>query len=368
MCIAMRNNTIPARGHDPLLATFLLAVLLRVDACSERAVIGSLLLGFLVRDLFPLHVADQLDEHGQPVYTDIPVSQAAIPELTCRNLYLHLCRGLPGDGENTRPSAAVAAVLAAHPDLRARLEAIPRYLSDSNMEDHVGQQLQTAFSKMFTLVFAGRLKNSVSLAGAKVLLGTHEHQRRFGVRGLGGGHLPAWSKRQCTYVRRMVCGLDVSWLLQEGGVVVTPAMQAEVALQRGLLELREGEQVDDDWVEDPANRGRLLRHAVHTTKEMEAAMAAWQLDMVPWQQSELTRPGQQSEPRPRRPPTPYAITPTSKSRARHIGLYNLMSEARMLGVLTEEGITSLDKFKNGALPDPAKPGKYIEGPENKKKH
>ncbi|KAJ9526930.1 hypothetical protein QJQ45_025368, partial [Haematococcus lacustris] len=352
-----------------LLAAFLLAVLLRVNACSERAVIGSLLLGFLVRDLFSLHVADQLDEHGQPAYTDIPVSQAAIPDLSCRNLYLHLCRGLPGDGENTRPSAAVAAVLATHPDLRARLEAIPRYLSDSNMVDHVGQQLQTAFSNMLTLLFAGRLKKSVSLAGAKVLLGTHEHQRRFGVRGLGGGHLPAWSKRQCTYVRRMVCGLDVSWLLQEGGVVVTPAMQAEVALQRGLLEQREGEQMDDDWVEDPANRGRLLRHAVHTTKELRAAMAAWQLDMVPWQQSELTWPGQQSKPRPRRPNTPYAITPTSKCRARHIGidtlgLYGLMSEARMLGVLTEEGVTSLDKFKNGALPDPAKPGKYIEGPED----
>ncbi|GFH12252.1 hypothetical protein HaLaN_07898 [Haematococcus lacustris] len=41
-----------------------------------------------------------------------------------------------------------------------------------------------------------------------------------------------------------------------------------------------------------------------------------------------------------------------------------MSEARMLGVLTEEGVTSLDKFKNGALPDPAKPGKYIEGPKD----
>ncbi|KAJ9526366.1 hypothetical protein QJQ45_009853 [Haematococcus lacustris] len=59
----------------------------------------------------------------------------------------------------------------------------------------------------------------------------------------------------------MVCGLDVSWLLEEGGVVVTAAMQAEVALQRGLLGLEKGELVDEDWVEDPANRGRLLRHA-----------------------------------------------------------------------------------------------------------
>ncbi|KAJ9514234.1 hypothetical protein QJQ45_012207 [Haematococcus lacustris] len=123
---------------------------------------------------------------------------------------------MPGAGANTWPSAAVAAVLAAHPDLCARLETIPRYNSDTNMVDHVCKQLETAFSNMPTLLFAGRLKKSVSLAKAKVLLGTHEHQRRFGFRGLGGGHLPAWSKRQCTYVRRMVCGMDVSWLL--GGV------------------------------------------------------------------------------------------------------------------------------------------------------
>ncbi|KAJ9508089.1 hypothetical protein QJQ45_021438 [Haematococcus lacustris] len=83
-------------GHLPqaLWAAFLLAVLLRVKSCSERAVVGRLLLGLLVRDLFSLHVADQLDEQGQPVYTAIPVSQAAIPNLSCRNPYLQLCRGL----------------------------------------------------------------------------------------------------------------------------------------------------------------------------------------------------------------------------------------------------------------------------------
>ncbi|KAJ9523883.1 hypothetical protein QJQ45_020077 [Haematococcus lacustris] len=96
---------------------------------------------------------------------------------------------------------------------------------------------------MRTLLFAGRVKKSVSLAGAKVLVGTEEHRRRFEFWGLGGGHLPAWSKRQCTYVRRMVCGLDISWLLEEGGVVPTAAMQAEVALQQGLLGLEEGERV-----------------------------------------------------------------------------------------------------------------------------
>ncbi|GFH15872.1 hypothetical protein HaLaN_12186 [Haematococcus lacustris] len=66
------------------------------QACSERAVTGSLLLGFLARDFITLHVADPLDLHGQPVYTDIPVYAAAIPNLSCRNLYLQLCRGLPG--------------------------------------------------------------------------------------------------------------------------------------------------------------------------------------------------------------------------------------------------------------------------------
>ncbi|GFH20938.1 hypothetical protein HaLaN_18146, partial [Haematococcus lacustris] len=138
--------------------------------------------------------SDPLDLHGQPVYQAI--SQAAIPDLSCRNLYLQLCRGLPAVGVNKRPNAAVAAVLAAHPDLRARLEAVPRYHSNSNMVDTVGTQ--TSFGNMLTLLFAGRLKNSVSLAGVMVLVGTNEHLSRFGFRGLGGGHLPAWSKRQCT--------------------------------------------------------------------------------------------------------------------------------------------------------------------------
>ncbi|MGQ3246484.1 MAG: hypothetical protein ACT6S2_23570, partial [Sphingopyxis sp.] len=59
------------------------AVQPRVEACSERAVPASLLLGLLVRGLFTIHVADPVDLHGQPVYTDIPVSQAAIPGLSC---------------------------------------------------------------------------------------------------------------------------------------------------------------------------------------------------------------------------------------------------------------------------------------------
>ncbi|KAJ9504927.1 hypothetical protein QJQ45_020196, partial [Haematococcus lacustris] len=86
----------------------------RVKACGEGAVIGSLLLDFLVWGLFTLHAAVQLDAQSQPqtyTDTDIPVSEADIPDLSCDNLFRQLCRGLPGDGENTRPSAAVAAVL-----------------------------------------------------------------------------------------------------------------------------------------------------------------------------------------------------------------------------------------------------------------
>ncbi|KAJ9519970.1 hypothetical protein QJQ45_014702 [Haematococcus lacustris] len=127
------------------------AVQPRVEAISERAVLANLLFGLLVRGLFTIHVADPLGLHDQPVYTDIPVSQAAIPDLSCRNLFLQLVRGLPGNGANTRPNAAVAAVLAAHPDLRARLAAIPRHPSDANMVDHVGKQLETAFSNMLTV-------------------------------------------------------------------------------------------------------------------------------------------------------------------------------------------------------------------------
>ncbi|KAJ9518000.1 hypothetical protein QJQ45_004327 [Haematococcus lacustris] len=36
-----------------------------------------------------------------------------------------------------------------------------------------------------------------------------------------------------------------------------------------------------------------------------------------------------------------------------------MRDAGMLGVLTEEGVTSLAKFRNGALPDPAEPGNQV---------
>ncbi|KAJ9527109.1 hypothetical protein QJQ45_025195 [Haematococcus lacustris] len=55
---------------------------------TERAVLASLLLGFLVRGLFAIHVADPLGLHDQPVETDILVSQAAIPDLSCRNLFI----------------------------------------------------------------------------------------------------------------------------------------------------------------------------------------------------------------------------------------------------------------------------------------
>ncbi|KAJ9518560.1 hypothetical protein QJQ45_018537 [Haematococcus lacustris] len=62
----------------------------RVEAISKRVVLASLLLGLLVRGLFTIHVADPLGLHDQPVYTDIPVSQAAIPDLSCSNLFLQL--------------------------------------------------------------------------------------------------------------------------------------------------------------------------------------------------------------------------------------------------------------------------------------
>ncbi|KAJ9505810.1 hypothetical protein QJQ45_029232, partial [Haematococcus lacustris] len=190
---------------------FLQAALARVKACSERVAIGSLLLGFLVRGLFTLHVADPC--------TASPCTRQ--PSCTCTCSCAAACLAT---ARTLGPSAAVAAVLAAHPDLCARLEAVPRYHSDTNMVNHVGKQLETASSNMLTLLLSGRLKKSVSLAGAKC--------------------------------------------------------QA--------------------------------RHIFIDTR----------------------------------------------------GLYDLMCDADMLGVLTKEGGTSLDKFRNGALPDPAEPGKYIEGPKD----
>ncbi|GFH30636.1 hypothetical protein HaLaN_29523 [Haematococcus lacustris] len=70
---------------------------------------ANLLLGFLVRGFFTLHAADQLDAQGQPLTytdTDIPVSAADIPDLSCRKLFRQLCRGLPGEGSRCRAGRA----------------------------------------------------------------------------------------------------------------------------------------------------------------------------------------------------------------------------------------------------------------------
>ncbi|KAJ9519288.1 hypothetical protein QJQ45_023087 [Haematococcus lacustris] len=163
---AAMNNTLIANTtfrHNMHGALYVSPGLQPAGFRCERAVLGSLVLRFFAGDLFINHVAGQLDEHGQLGLHRHP--KASLLDLSCRNLYLQLCRGLPGDGENTRPSAAVAVVLAAHPYLRARLKAVPRY--GSNMVDTVGKQLEKVFTDMLTLLFAGRLKKSVSVAVTK---------------------------------------------------------------------------------------------------------------------------------------------------------------------------------------------------------
>ncbi|KAJ9529576.1 hypothetical protein QJQ45_013918 [Haematococcus lacustris] len=147
---------LPQELRDAFLAD---AVQPRVEAISERAVLASLLFGLLVRGLFTIHVADPLGLHDQPMYTDIPVSQAAIPDLSCRNLYLQLVRGPPGNGANTRPNAAVAAVLAAHPDLRARLAAIPLLflLIPLNLTLHMGVPVSQMRKEAVKQFGAGRV-------------------------------------------------------------------------------------------------------------------------------------------------------------------------------------------------------------------
>ncbi|KAJ9519688.1 hypothetical protein QJQ45_013316 [Haematococcus lacustris] len=214
-------------------------------SCTMRALLGSLLFGLMVRRCFPAH---------------IPAEVAIIPNLADRNLFLHLCRGLPPPGEHTRPSEAVEEVLAAYPALRARLRDVPRFSNDINTVDAVGNKLETSFANSLTELFTRRVEQAVALAGATLFAGSFEHRRRLGVP-LGGR--PAWTQRERSWVSRSVQGKVVTWLQGAGGVVPTGAMREAVAKQRGLLGLREGEVVDEDWLGRKANRGSLLRHAAH---------------------------------------------------------------------------------------------------------
>ncbi|KAJ9509181.1 hypothetical protein QJQ45_001669 [Haematococcus lacustris] len=100
-------------------------------------------------------------------------------------------------GLQSRPSAAVVAVLAAYPTLSDELDAIPRYPHDSNTVDDVGQKLETSFANSLNELFKRRVGQAVALAGARVIAGSHEHQRRFGLPVDGS---PAWTERQRSWV------------------------------------------------------------------------------------------------------------------------------------------------------------------------
>ncbi|KAJ9508385.1 hypothetical protein QJQ45_011914 [Haematococcus lacustris] len=171
-----------------------------VEACSKRALLASLLLGLMVRGWFT-RVTVLAD--GQEAFEDIPAEDAVIPNLGERHLYLQLGRGLPPLGETSRPSAAVEAVLAAYPGLHARLNAVPRYEHDTNTVDDVGKKLETSFANSLTELFPRRLEQAVALAGARVIAGSHEHQRRFKLP-LDGS--PAWTEHQRSGVARSVQG------------------------------------------------------------------------------------------------------------------------------------------------------------------
>ncbi|KAL6746019.1 hypothetical protein V8C86DRAFT_3150280 [Haematococcus lacustris] len=269
---------------------------------------------------------------------------AAIPNFAERNLFLQLGRGLPPPGLHSQPSAAVVAVLAAYPTLSDELDAIPRYPHDCNTVDDVGQKLETSFANSLTELFKRRVGQAVALAGARVVAGSHEHQRRFGLP-LDGS--PAWSERQRSWVVRSVRGKVVTWLegqgQGQGGVVPTVAMRYEVVRQRRLLGVGQGVVVDKAWRQMRVNRGSLLHHAVDTSRQLEEAHVSWQLDWADWQAL-----GGQPNSRPYRPPSPFAITPGCSCKAHHIKLdtraiYGLMRAAGMLPA----DITSLTKFRNG---------------------
>ncbi|KAJ9514392.1 hypothetical protein QJQ45_012389 [Haematococcus lacustris] len=312
-----------------------------VEACSMRALLGSLLLGLMMRGWFT-RLWGLPD--GQEVFEEIPAEDAFIPNLADRNMYLQLIRGLPPPGRRSQPSAAVEDVLALYPGLHARLNAVPRYEHDSNTVDDVGTKLETNFANSLTELFPRRVEQAVALAGARVIAGSYEHQRRLWLPVDGS---PAWTERQRSWVARSVQGKEVTWLegqeQGQGGVVPTAAMRDEVAWQRSLLGLAQGVVVNDAWLERGVNRGSLLRHAVDISRKLEAAHVSWQLDWADWQAA-----GGQRNTRPYRPPSPFALTPSCSCKAHHIkldtqALFGLMRTAGMLPA----DITSLPKFRSG---------------------
>ncbi|KAJ9528931.1 hypothetical protein QJQ45_000494 [Haematococcus lacustris] len=312
-------------------------LVLWVEACSKRALLASLLLGLMVRDSFT-RITVLAD--GQELLEELPAVDAPIPDFAERNLFLQLGRGLPPPGIHSQPSAAVEDVLIAYPDLHAELDEIPRYPQDCNTVDDVGQKLETSFANSLTELFKRRVGQAVALAGARVIAGSHEHQRRFGLP-LGGR--PAWTQRERSWVERSVRGKVVTWLEGQGGVVPTEAMRYEVASQRRLLGVGQGVVVNKAWRQMGVNRGSLLRHAVDTSRQLEAAHVSWQLDWAVWQ----VAVGQPNS-RPYRPPSTFALTPSCSCKAHHIKLdtraiYGLMRAAGMLPA----DITSLTRFRNG---------------------
>ncbi|KAJ9508930.1 hypothetical protein QJQ45_028249 [Haematococcus lacustris] len=211
------SEVVEARLYDQLV--------LWVEACSKRALLASLLLGLMVRECFT-RVTVLAD--GQELLEEIPAEDAVIPDFAERNLFLQLGRGVPPPGIHSQPSAAVVAVLAAYPDLSDELDAVPRYQQDTNTVDDVGQKLEISFANSLTELFKRRVGQAVALAGARVIAGSHEHQRRFGLP-LGGR--PAWTERQRSWVVRSVRGKVVTWLegqgQGQGGVVPTEAMRPD---------------------------------------------------------------------------------------------------------------------------------------------
>ncbi|KAL6747298.1 hypothetical protein V8C86DRAFT_3148407 [Haematococcus lacustris] len=327
------SEVVEARLHDQLV--------LWVEACSKRALLASLLLGLMVRDSFT-RVTVLAD--GQELLEEIPAEDADIPDFAQRNLFLQLGRGLPPPGLHSQPSAAVEDVLTAYPDLHAELDEIPRYPHDCNTVDDVGQKLETSFATSLNELFKRRVGQAVALAGARVIAGSHEHQRRFGLPVDGS---PAWTERQRSWVVRSVRGKVVTWLegqaQGQGGVVPTGAMRYEVVRQRRLLGVGQGVVVNKAWRQMRVNRGSLLRHAVDTSRQLEEAHVSWQLDWADWQAL-----GGQPNSRPYRPPSPFAITPGCSCKAHHIKLdtraiYGLMRAAGMLPA----DITSLTRFRIG---------------------
>ncbi|KAL6751226.1 hypothetical protein V8C86DRAFT_2440082 [Haematococcus lacustris] len=119
------------------------------------------------------------------------------------------------------------------------------------------------WSLFLGLMVRGWLEQAVARTGARVIAGSHEHQRRFGLP-LGGR--PAWTERQRSWVAWSVQGKEVTWLQGVADVTSLPKFRNGVAGPKdneAVLANRWNAFLPNFAALSP-NRGQTFAQVVHT--------------------------------------------------------------------------------------------------------